>query len=108
MKKWYKGFGIFLVFFSMAFLLLLLVTACMRQPNTDHNRPPTMHDSTGEKTGTEEQIEEEEKSPPLVIKSENPVLTDSHKVLEELEKEVAELLKILDGMDTIEDRELDF
>ena len=88
-------------------VLLVLVSACVR-PASPPGSGPAIPPGPGEASPGDGGEEGNGEDTPLVIKSENPVLADSRKVLEELEKEVAELLKILDSMDTVDSNELTF
>lgn len=99
-------------FFLLASLLILLMTipsACVMRPKRQQDASPHSSDSDvreGEGSGDTAGEEKSENGAPLVIKSTNPVVTDSQKILDELDKEVSELLKDLDQMDDINDSDL--
>ncbi len=99
-------------FFLLASLLILLMTfpsACVTQPKkqqdaSPHSSEPDVREGEESRGAAGEELTENEA--PLVIKSTNPVVTDSHKILDELDKEISELLKDLDQMDDIKDSDL--
>jgi hypothetical protein len=105
-----KRYGVFLLA-SLLIVLMILPSGCVRpfrnrQDASPHINEPPMGEREGDEGGDALGEELTESQSPLVIKSTNPVMTDKDKILEELDKEISELLKDLDNMDDIKDDDL--
>ena len=92
------------VFLALAFLVGCNKKSQDQSQNTESSTLDSSEETNNglSKNGTEARVENG-----LVIKSDNPIYTKSE-VLEELNREVENLLKTLDSMDNIEDEDLDF
>lgn len=92
------------------FLALAFLVGCNKKSqDQSQNTESATLDSSGETNNdlAENGTTEARAKNGLIIKSDNPIYTKSE-VLEELNREVENLLKTLDSMDNIEDEDLDF